>query len=350
MADLAVGQLAVAGDSDSPVLTTSPAPVNPVTPPSSAAKSPRKPMKLKNLQDMLRSYPCFDAPGANTEESHLYASKGLLLCKTCRHHVVVLHRQNANQHMKTHASDYAAAHVAPMTPVLQDKKLEAATSVSLALAGVSYRSAEALRNSGFTNLVRLGPGIPERHRHAELIREFAANDLAHLVKQECKDVPVASAIDESTSYWPTLEERPRVLSIVCINLLSGREFCLYLTNMERCTGDTVRQEILKLTTDNILRPDQIWAVISDNAAYMTKCMVDLRKHPGFEHVQHLRCTAHTLSLQVKTLLGTLPQLQPTLAALSGLWSRSVDVRKALKSVLGSQLVATTPGGHTSWKQ
>lgn len=121
---------------------------------------------------------------------------------------------------------------------------------------------------------------------------------------------------------------------------------MYVNNQDSCTADIVKQEIFdQVTEKKVLKASQILAVISDNASYMTKCVADLRKRAGFEHVLHLRCVAHTLSLQVKTLLGTLDALEPTLKSISKLWSRSLPIRNALKKAVGSPI---TRGNDTRW--
>lgn len=311
--------------------------------PAATPKQERKPMSDKTLRRVLQGIGCFEFPGG-AAHAH-YRATGLLTCRCCLSQITVKTVVHAEQHWKKHKELAGAAPASP-TPVLLDKKLNLAVAAALTLADVSYRSADTLRLSGFETLVRCGPGIPERHALPGLVTEFARGQLESMIRDACRDAPVVLAVDESSSHWPTLEDRPRVLSIVCINLHTGVECCMYVNNKDSCTADTVKQAIIdQVSEKKVLKASQILAIISDNASYMTKCVADLRKRAGFEHVLHLRCVAHTLSLQVKTLLGTLNALEPTLKSISKLWSRSLPIRTALKKAVGSPI---TRGNDTRW--
>ena len=116
-----------------------------------------------------------------------------------------------------------------------------------------------------------------------------------------RGAPLAAIVDESTTSWPTLSDQPRLVAVVLQNLTTNFSACIDIIPETTASGDTVREIIRKSIMDNDLGISSLMAVISDNAAYMVKCVRDLNKKHDFAAL-HVRCSAHMLNLLVEKWL------------------------------------------------
>lgn len=96
-----------------------------------------------------------------------------------------------------------------------------------------------------------------------------------------RGAPLAAIVDESPTSWPTLSDQPRLVAVVLQNLTTNFSACIDIIPETTASGDTVREIIRKSIMDNDLGISSLMAVISDNAAYMVKCVRDLNKKHGF---------------------------------------------------------------------
>ena len=80
--------------------------------------------------------------------------------------------------------------------------------------------------------------------------------------------PLAAILDESTSSWTTLEDRPRLIAIILQNLLTNEAVCADVVPATSANANTVREAIVQCFQKNNFSPHQLFAIVSDNAAYI----------------------------------------------------------------------------------
>lgn len=283
----------------------------------------------------------FIMPKIHSSEWQSYQQTGLLQCTDCGRQLVVAKTEHVLRHATVHDTPDSVTQIAPVS----DPAAGRAVSVLFTLAGVSYRSQEMLRAHGLQNLLKHGPPLASRKFAAKNVREFAEKDLPGLLRQVVADSPCVLAIDESTAFWQGMEKAPRVTALVCVNLETGEDCCLLVEATEKCNADTIVEHVRTLIRTHTLCAAQLVGIVCDNASYMTSALSKLQSFTNLKHLLHLRCTAHTLSLQVRNILDSVKALQPLLSSIGSLWSRGGAARAAMDGVVGSPV---TRGNDTRW--
>ena len=287
-------------------------------------------------------YQCFDLPPTSSTAWLHYQQSGILRCKWCG----IGHMVKKSEHAERHALMCKSKPVAgDSTPLLTQSQSQQLQSIAFCCANISYRAVEAMGTLMVRQMLQCAAMV-SRRTAVKHVREFAESKLNGVLQAVIQQDPVVLAIDESTSFLDSLQDRPRAVAMACTSLQSGKTVTLHLALLERCNSQALVEVVQRVVDSGTLKADQIVAVIGDNASYMTSFVEKLKLHRRFHHVVQLRCVAHTISLQVETLMVAIPGLQPMLKSLASLRSRqSAEINEAMKSVLGSQI---TKGNDTRW--
>lgn len=144
---------------------------------------------------------------------------------------------------------------------------------------------------------------------AKVLREVYVPKIA---KERCSELKKSLANQKVVIMCDeTTDRKGRCIFIILLRILTGtgeqRVFVGSVKELENANGTECSRAILSTVTENEIKYEDIVAVVSDSARYMTKCMESLAVI-FCEHMVHIQCWAHKLNIVASLWSTALPEL------------------------------------------
>lgn len=315
--------------------------------PAASPGQARKSLGMVGLLNLQQRYEWICLPKQQDGTDILYSRDRKVHCKLCDKDVHISTERHAQQHAA------GKKHRAKENPPPEPDNVNGYTAndrrdacvVALVLAGTPYQGVQYLRDVKFDKLIAKAPELPCRQTVPSIIIKHNTDRMPQIIQQLLGSDLIVIAVDESTSSRLPMDDAPRVIAAVAISLNSGRHVCLHVCNITSATAKNVAATVKSILAKGGLQPAQMWGAITDNASTMGAFVDCLKQDSAYAHVRQLRCAAHILNIQVKSIMSAVPDLQSSLKSIQSVKSRGAEAYIKLKLVADSTIYC---GTDTRW--
>ncbi len=284
-------------------------------------KSTPHTVSAKKIRDYIDGFKVFVQPNPKSPYLRcMYCCDSVLLLakkSVLRNHVLsVTHEHNAKKSRRQQS--------VPSLLAAQSSRIDSCVVILRALlrAGVSYRKASTLFTPDVISACQFISNLPSRASLQDIARDKLLPKERVFVHEFVGDDPFSIIADESS----LPHSREFVIGLVIATWRGEKVMCLHrLEDGEAADSMTMSQAIMDEVRSSNFKYEKLTAVVSDNAAVMTKAMIYLKTHiPG---VRHVACLSHCLNLFIHGFCDQFSLANDLLAAIKLYVSAGFDVRR-----------------------